>query len=197
MTENQAVEKIFLKKCGNRFLFYSFYFCFLFLRFLQLNCRQQAQNGQNKEVMRFFSVDDFNPFSVGRWVDRIRIVCRQVQQNLPPQNVAQCLNGIHFQPYRRDVAFGLSTMVVRGNNLDDDDDSDDLDPTAAAAKQVCTLLVALLEPNKCKMIYSLGLVWIICKKEPEIKYPQSQIESRFPLQILKKFLQPSFNFNFT
>lgn len=77
--------------------------------------RQQAQNGQNKEVMRFFSVDDFNPFSVGRWVDRIRIVCRQ--------------------PYRRDVAFGLSTMVVRGNNLDDDDDSDDLDPTAAAAKQ--------------------------------------------------------------
>ena len=43
-----------------------------------------------------------------------------------------------LQPYRRDVAFGLSTLVVRGNNLDDDDDSDDLDPTAAAAKQVCT-----------------------------------------------------------
>ena len=30
-----------------------------------------------------------------------------------------------LQPYRRDVAFGLSTLVVRGNNLDDDDDSDD------------------------------------------------------------------------
>ena len=81
--------------------------------------RQQAQSGQNKEVMRFFTVDDFNPFSVGRWVDRIRIVCRQ--------------------PFRRDVAFGLSTLVVRGNNLDDDDDSDELDANAAAAKQVWSL----------------------------------------------------------
>jgi len=77
--------------------------------------RQQAQSGQNKEVMRFFTVDDFNPFSVGRWVDRIRIVCRQ--------------------PFRRDVAFGLSTLVVRGSGLDDDDDSDELDANAAAAKQ--------------------------------------------------------------
>ena len=75
--------------------------------------RSQCQNGQNKEVMRFFNVDDFNPFSVGRWVDRIRIVCRQ--------------------PYRRDVAFGLSTFIVRGNNLDDDDSDDDAG--SAAAKQ--------------------------------------------------------------
>ena len=84
-----ACVAYFLSKCCclTKVLFHvknerrrSFHVCFSFYL-----CRQQAQNGQNKEVMRFFSVDDFNPFSVGRWVDRIRIVCRQVsEQNEEP-----------------------------------------------------------------------------------------------------------------
>ena len=52
-----------------------------------------------RSIFFFSADDDFTTSAKSRWVDRIRLICRQ--------------------PFRRDVLFGLSTVAVRGISVDD------------------------------------------------------------------------------